>query len=378
MIKKIKVSNYRSLGPDTVIDLDRLTVLVGQNGSGKSNVADIIRFISDIMRIGLEGSLTKRHGIKAVRRWSSGKPLNLHLSVDLVEKEFSGSYSFEIASDRHHDYVVKQEMGSITTPEDTFIYIVNNQKWISGPEGIRPKISPTNLVLPLVAGDERFKPMVDALKNMEVYNISPENLRKPQLYDSNKPMEEHGFNWISILKDQEVSSWKPELVSALGKLTNDIDDIDIKQLSGYLIAKFKHGFTGQSKKAKWFESSQESDGTLRIAGIISALLQHPPLAVIGIEEPELTIHPGAIPLLMNFFNQAKQSSQVIITTHSPELLDCVKNSENVRVVERIDGISRIKKMDADQINAVKDGLFSLGELHRVEGLQGEQISMDLS
>jgi len=376
MITKIKVSNYRSLGPETVIDFGRLTVFVGQNGSGKSNVVDIVRFVSDIMRMGLDGALTKRNGIKAVRRWSSGKPLNLHVELDLIEKEFSGSYSFEIASDRNYDYIVKHEMASIKTPDDTFFYIVNNQKWIQGPEGIKPTITPTSLALPLIAGDDRFKPLVDSMRNMEIYNISPESLRKPQLYDPNKPMSENGLNWLSILKDQPPDTWKPDLIPALSNLTDDIDDIDIKQLSGYLIAKFKHGTTGQSKKAKWFDSSQESDGTLRIAGIISALLQSPPLSVVGIEEPELTIHPGAIPLLMDFFNQAKEHSQILITTHSPELLDCIKDSESIRVVHRIKGITMVKEMEEDQMKAVKDGLFSLGELHRVEGLKGEQIKIE--
>ncbi|MBN1199574.1 MAG: AAA family ATPase [Bacteroidales bacterium] len=376
MITKIKVSNYRSLGPATVIDFDRMTVFVGQNGSGKSNVVDIIRFISDIMRMGLDGALTKRNGIKAVRRWSSGKPLNIHLELELVENSFSGSYSFEIASDKNYDYIVKNEMANIKTPEDTFFYLVNNQKWIQGPDGLKPTISPTNLALPLIAGDDRFKPLVDSMRNMEIYNISPENLRRPQGYDPNKPMNENGLNWLSILKDQPADTWKPDLIPALSQLTDDIDDIDIKQISGYLIAKFKHGTTGQSNKAKWFDSSQESDGTLRIAGIISALVQTPPLSVVGIEEPELTIHPGAIPLLMDFFNQAKDHSQILITTHSPELLDCINDSENIRVVRRGKGITSVKKMEKDQINAVKNGLFSLGELHRIEGLQGEQTSIE--
>jgi predicted ATPase len=376
MITKIKVSNYRSLGPATVIDFGRLTVFVGQNGSGKSNVVDIVRFVSDIMRMGLAGALTKRNGIKAVRRWSSGKPLNIYLELDLVEKNFSGSYSFEIASDKNYDYIVKNESAGIKTPDDTFFYLVNNQKWIQGPDGLKPTISPTSLALPLIAGDDRFKPLVDSMRNMEIYNISPENLRRPQVYDPYKPMSENGLNWLSILKDQPSDTWKPDLIPALCNLTDDIDDIDIKQLSGYLIAKFKHGTTGQSKKAKWFDSSQESDGTLRIAGIISALLQAPPLSVVGIEEPELTIHPGAIPLLMDFFNQAKDHSQILITTHSPELLDCIKDSETIRVVHRIKGITKVKKMEEDQMKAVQEGLFSLGELHRVEGLKGEQIQIE--
>ncbi len=375
MITRIKVSNYRSIGPNTVINLGRLTVFVGQNGSGKSNVVDLIRFISDIMRIGLEGALNKRHGIKAVRRWSSGKPLNVYIHIDINSKDISGFYEFEIASDRKHDYIIKDEKASITINGVQNSFIIRNQKWINGPEGLKPNTTPTSLVLPLISGDKRFKPLVDFLKNMDVYNIYPDNLRKPQIYDPVKPMEEHGYNWVSILKDQPEESWKPELIAALGKLTSDIDDIEIKQLSGYLISKFKHGTSGKSRKAKWFESAQESDGTLRIAGILTAMLQQPYLSVIGIEEPELTIHPGAIPLIIDFINQTKWNSQVLITTHSPELLDSIRDGEVIRVVDRLDSITKVNPMAFDQLEAVKKGLLTLGEIHRSEGIKPKQLSI---
>ncbi|HEX9736127.1 MAG TPA: AAA family ATPase [Thermoanaerobaculia bacterium] len=68
MIRRLTISNYRSLGQDVDLRLGPLTALVGQNGSGKTNVVDALRFLGDCMRLGLEGAITKRHGIGAVRR----------------------------------------------------------------------------------------------------------------------------------------------------------------------------------------------------------------------------------------------------------------------------------------------------------------------
>ena len=99
MIKKLTVSNYKSLGPNTVIELDKITTFVGQNGSGKSNILDIFKFIADAMRIGLEGAITKRHGIKAVRKWSSGAPLNISFKLNIVGEKFYADYDFEITSE---------------------------------------------------------------------------------------------------------------------------------------------------------------------------------------------------------------------------------------------------------------------------------------
>ncbi|MCK6639063.1 MAG: AAA family ATPase [Bacteroidia bacterium] len=379
MIKRIEVSNYKSLGIKTVLELGSKNVLVGRNGSGKSNVIDIIRFVADIMKLGLEGAITKRHGIKSIRRWSSGRPLVVSISLEIVEKDFDAKYSFEITGHKKYEYDVKKEYAWIKERDSGVVhsYQVESGTWIVPIPNLKPTLTPLNLCLPLIAGDSRFKPLVDSLRNMAVYNIYPDALRIPQTYDPQKPMEEHGNNWVSILKDQDPETWKSDLIESLYKLTNEIDDISIKQVTGYLITAFKHGESGESNKGKWFDATQESDGTLRIAGIITALIQVPRLTVIGIEEPELTIHPGAIPILYDFISEASAKSQVIITTHSPELLDYWQGAtEFIRVVEKIDGLTTIRRVDEEQIHLVKEGLMTIGELHREGELQSSQTSLN--
>lgn len=377
MIKKLTVSNFKSIAANTVIHLDNLTVFVGQNGSGKSNIIDVFSFVSDAMRLGLEGAITKRNGIQAIRRWTYSRPYNIMIKLDVEETDFYGTYSFEIASHTRHEYIVKSEQANIQYRNgDSYSYIISEQRWIIGPETLKPSITPLTLALPLIGGDENFRPLFNCLTKMRGYSIYPDTLRIPQKYDPSKPMEEHGNNWISILKDQDESTWKVDLILALKKLTDEIDDITIASVSGYLVTRFRHGISGESNKAKWFESSQESDGTLRIAGIITALLQLPSLAIIGIEEPELTIHPGAIELIFDFLKQASRNSQIIITTHSPDLLDLIKEPETIRVVTKVGNATRVSKMKEDQIKIVRAGLFSLGEIHRREGIKVTQPEID--
>lgn len=157
----------------------------------------------------------------------------------------------------------------------------------------------------------------------------------------------------------------------MGKLTDDIEDLEIRSAGGYLIARFKH--TEESKRGKWFDAAQESDGTLRVAGMLTALLQDPTLAVLGIEEPELTVHPGAIPLICDFIRQASKNSQIILTTHSPELLEHFDVDE-IRVVERRQGETTVAPLDANQRELVRKHLLTLGEMLRTEGLK-QQIEL---
>ena len=74
---------------------------------------------------------------------------------------------------------------------------------------------------------------------------------------------------------------------------------------------------------------------MRFAGILTALLQQPAPRLVGVEEPELTIHVGAIRLLNDFLHEAA-GKQVLVTTHSPELLELV-DPDDVRVVTRTEG-----------------------------------------
>lgn len=373
-IQRLVVSNYRSLGRDVTITLGPLTVLVGPNGSGKSNVVDALNFVADCMSMGLGGAINDRNGIETCRRWNrshGGHPYNVSFRLELTLPRGSGIYEFELTGSNVAEYCIKSERAEVYDGQ-SHVLSVHRGLLTDAPDGLAPSVDDQNLVLPLVGGDRRFRPLFQALRSIAVYSIYPDTLRRPHHYSPSKPMAKHGDNWVSILKDQPESTWKPDLVAALNKLTGDIQDIEIKRAAGLLVIRFRRTIEKKGgTAAKWFEADQESDGTLRVAGIITALLQEPPVPVIAIEEPELTVHPGAIPLVADFLKQASRRSQVLVTTHSPELLDCVDASA-IRVVTRSpERGTTVSLMGASQGEAVRRGLMSLGEVLRLEGFQAE-------
>jgi predicted ATPase len=365
MIKRLSISNYRSLGENVTMELGRFTCLVGPNGSGKSNVLDALRLLSDIWSMGLAGAITQRHQeIGPVRRLSGGHPREVSIRLDLeIDAGCSASYSFDLRGEGPYEFRVGSETAQVWKDEEKYQFRIENGRWINGPPGLTPVLDDKNLGLSAIGGDSRFQPLVQALQQIAIYSIYPDSLRTPHRYSPVKPLDRHGSNWVSILKDQPEDTWKPELVSALNRLTGDIEDMRISEAAGYLVVQFF-----RANKRQWFDAAQESDGTLRIAGILTALLQEPPVQVLAIEEPELTVHPGAIPLLYDFLKQASRRSQVLVTTHSPELLDLM-SAEDVRVVVRRQEGTTVAPMAADQRRAVRNGLMTLGEVLRTEGLQ---------
>ena len=284
-------------------------------------------------------------------------------SIEISAKLDAGTalYGFEITGDKNEEYRVKREWGSVSSDVGRTQFRVEGGRW-DGPENMRPPLDKQSLAITALGGDPRIKPLWNFLANTMVYAIYPDVLREPQKFSSETPMMPRGENWISILHQQEKLPWKAEMVAALGKLTGDIDGVRVAKTSSFLMAEFHHEKPKKESK-KWFGADLESDGTLRVAGLLTALLQNPAPPVIGIEEPELTVHPGALPLLYDFLLEASGRSQILVTTHSPLLLDYLDlESAKIFVTQRHQAITSLLPLSESHKNAVKDQLLTLGEL----------------
>jgi predicted ATPase len=112
-----------------------------------------------------------------------------------------------------------------------------------------------------------------------------------------------------------------------------------------------------------------SDGTLRILGLLLALYQswHPSL--VAIEEPEATVHPAAAELVVQVLLDASHARQVLVTTHSPDILDAKELSDSqIRVVTMEKGRTIIAPLSSASRQAIRERLYSPGELLRINEL----------
>jgi hypothetical protein len=124
-----------------------------------------------------------------------------------------------------------------------------------------------------------------------------------------------------------------------------------------------------------------SDGTLRVLGILVALFQgdhddRKRVLLVGIEEPEIALHPAAAGVLLDGLRDAAEKTQVIVTSHSPDLLDD-KNLDvgSILAVESQDGDTMIAPVDNASRTVVRDRLFTVGELLRRDQLQPDPESV---
>jgi energy-coupling factor transporter ATP-binding protein EcfA2 len=366
MLKRIRVGGFRGIGAPVDVALGPFVALIGPNGVGKSSLIDALRLVADATRLGLPAALDAQGGFACLRRAAADDP-QASVTIDLAIEAGGqpAAYRLQLAPVGEHRYRVESEEGRIGNT----VFSVRDGAW-RGPPGTSPRVDPENLALSLVGGDYRFQKLLEVIRGMECYSFSIESLRQLAARAGRTRMDRRGRGWAAILDEQPAETWKADLIAVLTRLTGDIDDIEVQRLSGFPVVRFHHRSNG-----RFLEATQESDGTLRVAGILTALLQRPAPSLIAIEEPELAVHPGALGLVVDELRAAATRTQVIITTQSSDILDLLSIDE-LRVVSSTMTGAAITSVSERQRAIVKEGLFSLGELHRSEGLEPDRPNDD--
>ena len=379
MITRVQVKNFRNLA-DVDVHLGPLTVLVGRNGTGKSTFLDALRFVRDALSLGLDMALSERGGLGAVRRWSPrGRTQDLRISLDVVESMTSVRYSFLLGTGQGEKRRVKHEFCQIShnlpSEDDSIQFETQGGKWITPPtdflidrdRSASIPIAQDALMLPTLSN---FFSGLDAVRRSIVatsfYSVFPNTLRVPQKQTNTAVLAEDGQNLATTLRTIKKQGHSyTDLVAALRRVVEDVSDLRVVEAGGYLITEIRHEM--RDNQSPWFPLAQESDGTLRVLGLLAALYQNSPRSLLAIEEPELSIHPGALAALSDVIEESSVRFQVLITTQSPDLISRF-SIDQLRIVESVEGQTRIGPVDEVQRGVINDQLFSAGDLLRIEGL----------
>lgn len=381
-IKQLVLKRFRSI-PSERITFDNPTIFVGRNGSGKSNLVSVFAFLAEAMASPLQAVFDKAGGISAVRNRSSGQsyPPNLGLRVDLGRmngKAASAFYAFEVKALPNYGFSVVREQCSVRSERGVRSWFDRvGTQFTSNVGGMKPSLDPASLSLPLVGGEATFAPVLRTLAAMRVYSIEPRKLREMQEPDSGTSLKSDGSNVTSVLKEIERQSKDDfqRIADVLATIVPNTKSVHVKKHGKNLSLEFTQEW-GEKKRLN-FEGFSMSDGTLRAIGLLAAVFQRPVPSLIAVEEPEATIHPGALESVLDLLRHASKHMQVVITTHSPDVLDAKWITDrHLRIVEWTEGATRVAPVSDATRKALHDHLMGAGELLRSSALEPAPLFED--
>ena len=317
-LEKIHIKNYRSLR-NVTLPLRRLTVLVGPNASGKSNTLNALHLFKGILSV--ETPPTKADFLRD-RLWAGGVDhITCELHTKVKEKPAQYTLVFQAKGE---NLSVDEEL---LVNNVNVISIQNGEGKVKDEEGENITTYKSNKLALRSAGDYGHKPVTSALtefiQGWEFYDLQPDYMRTNANKSASGPkdtreslkLNRYGVNVPDILWD-----WYQNTPEDFGYVNDSLVastniNIDYRKIDGEFQLCLLEGYKEP------IPLINASDGTLRLLAYhtLLGLPELPPL--ITIEEPERSLHPGALTDIASILEQLSKRTQVIITTHSSQLLD---------------------------------------------------------
>ena len=320
IVSRIRLRNWRNFR-DVDTDLSDRAFLLGPNASGKSNFLDVFRFLRDIVRAGggLQRAVSSRGGLSKIRCLAARKEPNVEIRVELSNGPAEpAEWVYGIG--------IRQEPRGYRHP-----YLTYERAWhkeqqvLSRPDDTdeRDQLRLTQTHLEQINANERFRPVAEFFQAVLYLHLLPQLFRYPEQFQGPGPTDDpFGRKLLERITKtpqktrnarlRKIENALRSAVPQLRNLTHMKDDMGFPHLE----ATYDHWRSHGAKQRE----DQFSDGTLRLIALLWVLLDGDSLLLL--EEPELYLHSGIVSKLPSIIHkiQGKRSRQVLISTHSTDLL----------------------------------------------------------
>lgn len=384
-IESLRVENYRALRKVELDNLTPMTVLLGPNGSGKSTIFDVFNFLSECFQFGLRHAWDRRGRGKELKtrgadgpvvfdlkyRERPGMPvITYHLAIDegtkgpeVVEEWLQwrrGTHGKPFRFLEFHKGIGRAVSGELPDVED-----LRKDTTLRSPDLIAVN------TLGQLAEHPRVAALREFITDWYVSYLSIDQTRSQPEAGPQERLSKGGENLpnvIQYLKEQHPERLE-QIFSVLRQRIPRLERVEAEPMpDGRLLLQIKDAPFEQPVLSKF-----ASDGTLKMLAYLAVLYDPEPPRFIGIEEPENFLHPRLLQELAEECRAASERSQLLITSHSPFLLNAMR-AEEVRVLYRdeqgftqavracdIRGISEFIEAGASLGHLWMEGHFGLGD-----------------
>jgi predicted ATPase len=338
-LDSITIQGFKSIGSIEKLPLRPINIVIGANGSGKSNFIGAFEFLHEIRAERLNDYVRRAGGASRVLHFGS---------------KFTQAIVFELAfANGYYQLTLR------STADDELYEAEKLLPW-KGKNDER-------------TWDEKVKIQEDLLLGWRVYHFhdtgfsSP--MRRTARVDDSLFLFPDAANlpaFLYKLREEHPRSYRliTDTVRLVAPFFADFVLV-VTDNPEYIKLQWRHKNSDQT-----FGASSLSDGTLRFIGLATLFLQPEQYrpSLILVDEPELGLHPYALSLLASLIKQAAVTTQVIVSTQSSVLLDYFE-PEDVLVAERVDGGTRLTRLESEPLKKWLED-YSLGQLWEKNELGG--------
>jgi predicted ATPase len=385
MLRSVTYRRYKSL-EDTEVRLGAVNLLIGANAAGKSNAIDALRLLSEAVRSDMETAVSRRGGIHRVV-FRSAKERSFALGLDYFVLDPSAPNS---KSDMRYNLRVDEHEGRPTVAaEELRIKVKRNEPgkarvWFKAARGRGKALKnleslaqepfdtadPGVLALKalgFLTAYPRIKALRSFIENWQFLAVNLEAIRAPSRDERTTRLEVDASNLANVLRTLRGTDTLQAILRDLHDLLEFVEGVETDVERGVVSILLQ-----ESPFSDPTEALSASDGTLRLLALVTALHLMPEHGLLCVEEPEHGVHPLVFGPLLDLLRERCPEGgtrQVMLTTHSPDLLD-VAAPEEVIVVERLpDGSTQLRRPNPKKLGEwLQD--FRLGELWKMRQFGG--------
>jgi predicted ATPase len=362
-LDKLTVKGFTSIKELNELELSNLNVIIGANGSGKSNFIQIFSMMMAMEQKNFSKFILESGGADSFLFNGSKITPQIDMEFEFASPSNNTpggrSYKFELTPTADEKFLIRENIK----------YVTPNWGSYGDPAEESRLFDECNEKSRDVQGNGVGHFVYESISKWRVYhfhdtsNTAP--MRRYEIVEDYNNLRSDAANIAPFLLDMKNSKrlheekCYNEIVNAIRLVIPFFDDFRLD------VRKF-----GESERVRlsWSQKGSDfpmqpyhlSDGSIRFICLATALLQpYPPTAII-IDEPELGLHPAAIFVLSEMIKVASQRTQVVVATQSPALIDQF-SLENIVVVNRKNGASTFERLREDNFSEWLEN-YSLGEL----------------
>ena len=337
-IKSLAIENFKSLSNSGVVRMKPLTVLIGNNGSGKSSLLEAVETYRQVVLEGVDAAMEHWQGFEHIRHKAAASRLTTAARVDPARQHGAMSFKLKLA----------MPVGPVDLSLKVNVREAGNRLYIQEERfriGKEPELTRERVIHPQALAEDRsamfgvpaLAETAEALRETLFLRLNPDaigNLQPLRRTGGRMRLSGDGANVAEYLIDlrERSSSAFDTIAQAMRFVLPYALDVEPKIMDAGLL---RRGYVQLLEERYEIPGWLMSSGSLRVLPLVATLLDPDPPTVVFIEELENGLDPRTVGLVIDLMRDATRSgrTQVIATTHSPYLLDML-DLDDVLLCER--------------------------------------------